>query len=118
MVVNGETYSQSIFHGLSECNGGGGVGYVVEYYLGRKYSRLEATAGLSDLDTKGARTVEFRLTTDHAHDYFALGRGASRKVSFNVKGELYLRLSVYEKNGSGPCIVDTMGVWSDAELAH
>jgi NPCBM/NEW2 domain len=114
--VNGQTFGRSIFHGLSECNSG--EGYSVEYDIGRQYSTFTATAGLSDLDTRGARTVQFRIDTDRGHDYFTSGRGESHKVSFDIRGSLFLRLTVYEPNGSGPCIVDTVAVWGDAQIHH
>jgi hypothetical protein len=114
--VNGQTFGRSIFHGLSECNSG--EGYSVEYDIGRQYSIFTATAGLSDLDTRGARTVQFRIDTDRGHDYFTSGRGESHKVSFDIRGSLFLRLTVYEPNGSGPCIVDTVAVWGDAQIHH
>ena len=115
-TVNGQTYSRSVFHGLSECNAGDGKGFLAEYNLGRKYKTLTATAGLSDLDTRGSRTIEFRIDTDRGHQDFTADRGEPHKVAFNVSGALFLRLTVYEANGSGPCIVDTVAVWGDAQL--
>jgi len=115
-TVNGQTFPRSIFHGLSICNPGDGKGYSVEYNLGRAYSTFTATAGLSDLDTKGDRTIQFRIDTDKGHDYFTAGRGESHKVAFNIKDALFLRLTVYEPNGSGLCIVDTVAVWGDAQI--
>ena len=115
-TVNGQTYSRSVFHGLSECNAGDGKGFLAEYDLGRKYKTFTATAGLSDLDTRGSRTIEFRIDTDRGHQDFTADRGEPHKVTFNVSGALFLRLTVYEANGSGPCIVDTVAVWGDAQL--
>lgn len=117
-TVNGQTYARSVFHGLSECNPGDGKGYSVEYNVGRQYATFAATAGLSDLDTRGSRTVQFRIDTDLRHDYFELGRGQSRAVSFDIKNALYLRLAVYEPNGSGLCVVDTVAVWGDARIVR
>lgn len=116
-AVNGPTYARSIFHGLSECNPGDGKGYSVEYDLGRKYSSFTAIAGLSDVDTRGPRTVQFRIDTDGGgHDYFTSARGESHQITFDITGTLFLRLTVYEKNGSGPCITDTIAVWGDAQV--
>jgi hypothetical protein len=115
-AVNGQTYARSIFHGLSECNPGDGKGYSVEYDLGRKYLSFTAIAGLSDVDTHGPRTVQFRIDTDGGHDYSTSARGESHKITFDIAGTLFLRLTVYEKNGSRPCITDTVAVWGDAQV--
>jgi NPCBM/NEW2 domain len=114
--VSGTTYQRSIFHGLSECNAGDGKGFRVEYNLGRKYSRFIASAGLSDVDTHGSRTVQFRIDTDRKHDDFVVGRGELHKVDFDLTGALFVRLTVYEQNGSGACIIDAVAVWGDAQI--
>jgi hypothetical protein len=112
--IDGRTYARSIFHGLSVCNIGNP--HTVEYNLGRKYSRFLATAGLSDIDTRGDRSIQFRADTNVKHAYFVVGRGATHRIDFDVRNAIYLRLSLYEPASSGPCVVDTIGVWGNAML--
>ena len=115
-TINGADYGRSVFHGLSPCNSGDGVGYSVQYYLGRKYSSFTAVAGLSDLDTPAPIPVQFRIDSDRAHRDFKAPLGTSFKVDFNVKGALYLRLSVYETNSAAPCNINGVAVWGDAQI--
>jgi hypothetical protein len=113
--VNGQPYARSVFRGLSVCNSG--EGKSVQYNLGRKYSIFTATAGLSDEDTRGQPTVQFRIDTDRGNDFFTSKLGESRRIKFDVRGAIYLRLTVYEPNGSGPCVTNTVAVWGDAKVS-
>lgn len=116
--VNGKTYADSIFHGLSPCNSGKGTGFTVEYNLSRHYSKFIATAGLSDVDTYGDPAIQFRVTTDQTRSSFELHRGEQHPVNIDLRGALYLRLWVYEPNSSDPCTINTVAVWGDARIVR
>jgi hypothetical protein len=107
--VNGQTYANSV--ALDVDPGPANV----SYNLGRQWSYLQATLGLSDSSPENEQ-IQFQIVADQRTIYsHVFDLGQSQQINLNVTGVLRLELIATEVSSY---VGQTGAVWGNAELTQ
>jgi hypothetical protein len=114
--VNGTVYSNSVLGYQSYCGSASRETHA-DFDLGRRYTTLTGTLGLSDKNRSAALKVRFEILLDNRSMYNeTIGAGAAESIKISVKDKLRIRLKATFLT-QDDCLSTDKAVWGDIAVS-